>query len=351
MARTPFAFSPSRAHAQVIRRVRPARRYDGGDLRAWQRRLRTRLRRLLGLRRMPPRRAPLRLRRLWTRRFDFATVEKLVFRSEPGADVPAYLCLPHDAPRPLPVFICLQGHTSGMHLSIGVDAKSERRAIPIDGDRDFAVGCARRGIAALCLEQRSFGERAEREQKQTCPHNTCHDAAMHALMLGRTLAGERVYDVIRAIELLRQRPDLDTRRLGIMGNSGGGLISILAGALIPSIRFMIPSCALCTYRDSILSIYHCADNYIPGLYLEAEMADVLGLFAPRAVVVVNGRTDPIFPIAGARRAFRDLKRIYQAADAPDRCTHVIGPDGHRFYADLAWPRMLTMMRHGGANHA
>ena len=42
----------------------------------------------------------------------------------------------------------------------------------------------------------SFGERGERRQEQVSPH-PCHDAAMHSLMLGRTLLGERVYDVDR----------------------------------------------------------------------------------------------------------------------------------------------------------
>jgi pimeloyl-ACP methyl ester carboxylesterase len=82
------------------------------------------------------------------------------------------------------------------------------------------------------------------------------------------------------------------------------------------------------------------DNYIPGLLNYAEMPDIMGLFAPKPVVIVAGKEDPIFPIASARRAFRDLQGIYEASGAKDRCHLVVGKGGHRFYADDAWPVML-----------
>ena len=74
------------------------------------------------------------------------------------------------------------------------------------------------------------------------------------------------------------------------------------------------------------------------------MADVMGLFAPRPVVIVAGTDDEIFPVAATRRQFRQLKAIYKAAGAADRCQLVVGPEGHRFYADLAWPKMLRQMK-------
>ena len=102
----------------------------------------------------------------------------------------------------------------------------------------------------------------------------------------------------------------------------------------------MPAAYFCTSRDSVMSIYHCADNYVPGLLKYADMADVMGLFAPRPVVIVAGQDDEIFPIGGTREEFRRLKEIYRAAGAEDRCRLVVGEGGHRFYADLAWPAML-----------
>lgn len=337
--------SPSIVHRRLMKETPPRLAYAGGDVKAWQRKLRRRLAQLMGYDRMPAERCPLRPRKLWWRGHELGTIEKIAFTTEPGSDTVAYFCLPHQPiANPPPVFICLQGHTSGMHHSIGETAEGEPWPPDTEGDRDFALGCMRNGVAALCIEQRGFGERRETRQKEIQQgRTTCQEAAMHALMLGRTLVAERVYDVDRGIDYLLTRPEVDHDRIGVMGNSGGGLISVLSAALLPRIKYAIPSCGFATYASSIMSIYHCVDNYIPSLLLEAEMGDVLGLAAPKPVVVVAGKTDPIFPIKGVREAFRQTRRIYEAADAGDRCTLVVGPGGHRFYADMAWPKMLKLM--------
>jgi len=92
-----------------------------------------------------------------------------------------------------------------------------------------------------------------------------------------------------------------------------------------------------------MSIFHCACNYVPGLYQVAEMSDVMGLFAPRPVVIVAGKKDEIFPIGAVRSSFKKLKRIYRAAGAESRCHLVVGGEGHQFYAALAWPIALKQL--------
>ena len=338
VSRKRLHLSPSVYHRYLMDNTPRELAYDGGDVRAWQRRLRRKLRELVGA--MPKERAPLNVRSLWKRQHKLGVIEKIAFTSEPFADVFAYVCLPRNAKPPYPTFICLQGHSGGMYNSIAMDFKTNTKPIKVEGDRDFALGCMSHGIAALCIEQRSFGERQELVQKHISPHG-CHDATMHALMLGRTLIGERVCDVDRGIDYLKTRRDIDFKRLGVMGNSGGGTISMFSAALLPRLKFAMPSCYFCTFRASIMSIHHCADNYVPHLYNYAEMADVMGLFAPKPVVIVAGKTDEIFPIKAVRKAFRDLKTIYRAAGAEDRCHLVVGDGGHRFYAEQAWRRMLT----------
>ena len=315
----------------------------GADVPAFQTALRGALRRLVGWERLPEARAPLEVTRIWTREHPLGSIEKVVFTSEPGADVPAYVCLPRGGRAPHRFVICLQGHTSGMHNSIAVAADDETRPIEVEGGRDLAIGCLENGFAALCIEQRSLGERAERRQPRTNLYNPCHDAAMRALMLGRTLLGERVYDVDRALDYLASRGDADMDAIGIMGNSGGGTVAMWSAALLDRISFLIASCCFSTFRDSIMSIYHCTDNYVPGLYPIADMPDVLGLFAPRPVVVVSGREDPIFPHEGTARAFEALRAIYTAAGAPDRCRWVAGDGGHRFYPAQAWPVVIDVV--------
>lgn len=329
--------SPSVHHRHLMDSMERPLSYEGGDFKAWQGKLRRKLRQLIGD--MPKERTPLKPRTLWKRDHELGTIEKVAFTCEPYSDAIAFVCLPKDAEPPYRFAICLQGHSTGAHNSIALDRDTNTEPIEVAGDRDFGLGCMRRGLAALCIEQRSFGERGEKAQEKTAEQQ-CHDAVCQALKLGRTLAGERVWDVDRGIDYLEERGDADMKRIGLMGNSGGGTITIYASALLPRIAYAMPSCSFCTYRDSIMSIYHCADNYIPGLLAFAESADVVGLIAPRPLVVVSGKSDPIFPIGPARKAFRQVERIYEAAGAADRCHHVVGPEGHRFYADLAWGKML-----------
>lgn len=329
--------SPSVYHRYLMDQTSPSMAFDGGDLRLWQAGLRDKVISLIGL--PEGERVPLKPRSLWKRNHSLGTIEKIVFTSEPYADVLAYVCIPQKAQKPYPFFICLQGHSSGAHNSIAVDRDDNSVAIDVEGDKDFGLGCMARGVAALCIEQRSFGERRERHQDRTSPHG-CQDAVMHALLLGRTLVGERVFDVDRGLDYLETRDDVDWSRIGVVGVSGGGTTSLFSAAVLDRIKFAMPAAYFCTSRDSVMSIYHCADNYVPGLLKYADMADVMGLFAPRPVVIVAGQDDEIFLIGGTREEFQRLKEIYRAAGAEDRCRLVVGEGGHRFYADLAWPVML-----------
>lgn len=233
--------------------------------------------------------------------------------------------------------ICLQGHTTGMHISLGRGKYKEDKE-SIAGDRDFAIQAVRQGYAALVMEQRCFGERQSPNHKnrigyiQACDHDT-----EIALLLGRTMVGERVWDVSRAIDSLGEFPEIDINRIACMGDSGGGTITYYIACYDKRIKAAMPSCSFCTLQHSIGSIDHCVDNYIPGILQYFELADLAGLIAPRPLIIVNGATDEIFPIKYGRKAFKVVKEIYKMAGVPGNCAHVIGPGGHRFHADLAWP--------------
>ena len=115
---------------------------------------------------------------------------------------------------------------------------------------------------------------------------------------------------------------------------------MFAGAVLPRLTHILPSCSFSTFADSIGAMYHCSCNYVPGLLLYGESADVLGLIAPRPLVIVSGNADEIFPLEPAIRQLARLREIYAAAGAPGHCRHVIASGGHRFYAEDSWKAML-----------
>lgn len=345
MSEKEFNFSPYDCHRHIMDNMEQKLAFKGGDVDAWQKELGAKVKELLGWN--PEERVDLNVRSLWKQDHDLGTIEKIVFTSEPFADVTAYMCLPGNIEPPYTTLICVQGHSTGMHNSIGRDIDDETKPIEIAGDRDFAIGCLKNGTASLCIEQRAFGYREEKTLKAKMANNRCWDATMHALMLGRTLIGERVYDIDRGIDYLLTRDDVDPDRIGVMGNSGGGTASVFSAAVLDRLAFAMPSCYFCTFRDSIMSIGHCMDNYIPHLLQYAEMGDVLGLFAPRPLVVVAGEKDEIFPVHAVKSEFQRLKEIYKAAGAEDKCHLVIGAEGHRFYADDAWPVLTKVLENLG----
>jgi len=255
------------------------------------------------------------------------------FESEPGLFVPCHLLLPKNYTGKLPVIIGMQGHATGMHISLGRAIYEGDEEDIKGGDRDFALQAVARGYAAVAMEQRGFGElQPTAGVKYRCLH-----VAAGAAELGRTLIGERISDVSRLIDALAAFEMLDLDRIGVMGNSGGGTTTYHAACIDKRIKVAMPSCAFCTFAGSIMAMRHCACNYIPGIMKWFEQPDEAIMIAPRPLVIVSGRKDGIFPIDHVLSAFEKVKAIYAAAGAPDNCKLVIGEEGHRFYAAQAWP--------------
>ncbi|MGD2175081.1 MAG: alpha/beta hydrolase family protein, partial [Candidatus Brocadiaceae bacterium] len=213
--------SPSEYHLNLMRETPRELAWRGGDFATWQRRLRRRLEELIGG--FPDSRAPLEVEEIEKEEADDYTRIRIIFAAEECADVPAHLLVPRGRKPPLPAMICLQGHSPGMHISIG-KPRDEHDEESIAGDRDYAIQAVHNGFVALAMEQRCFGERTETQQKHRWEH-TCLDAVFHSLILGRTVVGERVWDVMRAIDLLQEQPEVDASRIACMGNSGGGTVT------------------------------------------------------------------------------------------------------------------------------
>jgi dienelactone hydrolase len=313
----------------------PALAYRSGlEVGKWQAELGARLRAILGL----PTAASGALAPRAERHRETAdyTMDRIRFTAEPGEDVPGWLLKPKGVKAPLPVMICLQGHSPGMHISIG-EARNDAERRSIAGGRDLALQALRNGWAALVIEQRAFGERAR-------PRVTCNDAALFARHRGRPLTGQRVFDVMRTIDFVATQPDLDSGRIGCVGNSTGGTVSFYAACVEPRIALAVVSCSFCTYEDSWLSIPHCACGYLPGIVPVADMPDLAGLIAPRRLLIVAGREDNLARVAGVERGYRHAREIFAAAGVPNRVRLVIGEGGHQFYPQETWPVIAEMTR-------
>ncbi len=139
--------------------IKPDMSYPGKDLDAWKVGAREKLRALLGMDQFEKVAPELEI--VYEKKVEGATEIRFTFRSEDGYRVPCHLFLPDGVENP-PVIICLQGHSKGMHISMGRPKYLNDTKSIEGGDRDFCVRTVKEGFAAIAMEQRSFGEGGHR---------------------------------------------------------------------------------------------------------------------------------------------------------------------------------------------
>ena len=270
-----MSLNPRVSMEKRMAEVCPDARYAGGDVKAWQEMARAELARLVGY---EGEKTSANYRVDWVREEEAFTETRFFYDTEPNVTGIGHILIPRTVTDKAPLIICLQGHTTGMHISTGhARFKGDEEDIS-SGDRDFARQIVARGQIALALEQRGFGER-------------------------------------------------------------GGTTAIYAAALDDRIAAAMPSCALAGFRASIGTIRHCICNYVPDIMNHFDMGDIVAIAAPKPYVVVNGQFDSIFPLDSANAQFEIAQNVYRLLGAEDKLRHVVGPEGHRFYASLGWPAL------------
>src|SRR4029079_14579923 len=125
--------------------------------------------------------------------------------------------------------------------------------------------------------------------------------------------------------------------VGCMGISGGGTATLFAAALKPRVRVAMVSGYLNTFRDSVGSLAHCVDNYVPGILNWAEMHDLAGLIAPRPLFAESGERDRIFPVAASIASVAAVRNIYRVFGADEFLEHEVFPDEHAFWGRRGIP--------------
>lgn len=314
----------------LMQTVKPCMPYEG-NYGEWQKKARAKLAELLGMDRFV--KVDPKTEIEFEKKIEGATEIRFTFQSEKGYRVPCHLLLPDRVKKP-PLMIGLQGHSKGMHISLGRPKYDGDEQTISGGDRDFCVRAVKEGYAALALEQRNFGECGGTPEGPQCTYS-----ALTALLMGRTTIGERVWDIARLIDVLEGEfaDKIDVTKICCMGNSGGGTATAYVAALEPRVVLAMPSCAMCTYKDSIGAMPHCACNFVPHIPEWFDMGDLMALAYPKYFIQVSGKEDPIFPITGAIEVFEQGKKAYAEMGSANKVALVQGNGGHRFYADDAWP--------------
>ncbi len=322
---------------ETLKNSKPILEFDENrDFNKWRADVREKLADLLGL---PLPKCDAEIEMEHTKEYSEYTEYKFKVQTEPGYFVPCYLLIPANTTKPLPLTVCLSGHGGGMHVAAGI-AKTEEDKKALESWRHRAMGprSVKEGRCALIIEARNFGE-SSLEGYGT----SCTEAAKIAILMGRTVIGERVWDAMRILDAVGEKFDeIDMTDIVCTGNSGGGTATYYLACMDERITAAAPSCSICTYEESIAAMEHCMCNHIPSIRKYFEMGDLAGLIAPRKLVVAAGKEDTIFPISGTEKTFETIKKIYKKAGAENNCALVIGDGGHLNYADHIWEKLHSM---------
>lgn len=215
---------------------------------------------------------------------------------------------------------------------------------------------AEAGFIGVAIDGRYHGARAK--QAGTADYNT---AIFRAYQTGHEhpFFFDTAWDVIRLIDYLQTRDDVDPARIGLIGFSKGGIEAYLAAAADPRIAVVVPCIGVQSFRwaidhgtwgsriETIQSAFDLAarearvdapdaafvrafyDRVAPGIYGEFDGPAMLPLIAPRPLLVINGENDARTPLPGLRECTEPTRAVYRSLGAEEKFVLLVQPKtGH-----------------------
>ncbi len=276
----------------------------------WQNELRLRLLRLLKMDDLVSKETltPLHPKTLSAEKREKYVFREMEINSTPGRRIKIVLTLPTNREGPFPAVVVISGHGGTRHTCY----ESAR------GYSRFAHVLAEAGYVTIST--------------RVSQHETSEK--------GRSLMGERLWDLMRCVDFLTSLEEVDSQRIGCGGNSLGGEMAMWLGAMDERVRATVSSGFL-TKMDQ-MERNHCMCWKFPGLRELADFADVYSLAAPRALLCQNGLKEPPsqFPVSIAREAMKEIELIYKDFEQPGNLGFVAHTGGHAM--DL--PSLVTFFQ-------
>ena len=292
------------------------------------------------------------------------------FRMEtlPRVYMPFYMLVPEgaSAQKPCRAMIAIPAHGANKDTVAGVPAgRAVREKLARSPKEAYGLALVKRGYVALCPDPPGYGERTEplsgeakafapssleTTDKETVPGTvdgedapgddslgcSCKDLAQTAEAFGLSLTALEIWDVMRLADFSVQREEIDGKRIGCMGFSGGGQYAMWLAAMDDRMQAAVVSGYVHGYYDSILDVHLCPCNYAPRLWRLGDISDICSLIAPRPLFVENGLDDPLNGyrgIAGPGEQVDRIREAYRLYGQEERLAHVTPEGGHQWYGE------------------
>ena len=269
-----------------------------------------------------PEKTPLNARITGVAEREVYRIEKIIFESRPGLLVTGNLYVPKDRTVPLPGVIGLCGHSD--------NGKAQ------DVYQSFSQGLARLGYVVFIIDPIGQGERlqypgAQLKSRIGVGVREHLLAGNQQFLVGEFFGAWRAWDGIRALDYLLTRPEVDPRRVGVTGNSGGGTMTTWLCGLDPRWTMAAPSCFVTTFRRNLENEEAADTEQCPprALALGLDHEDFIAVLAPKPVILLAKERD-FFDIRGTEEAFTRLKQLYRLLGAEENIAMFAGPTAHGY---------------------
>jgi dienelactone hydrolase len=291
-----------------------------------------------------PKRTPLNLRVTAEETCDGYTRQNVLFESRPGYLVSACLYIP-DGEGKVPCVLGPCGHLG--------DGKAG------EAYQTFCIGLVKQGYMVIMADPVSQGERWQYAEEQPgkfwggkgccCEHNVMGKPLR---LIGDHFGAWRVWDKMRALDVLLRHPRADKTRVGVTGNSGGGTLSSYLFALDKRLTMAAPGCYITTFLHNLEnSLPADAEQMIPNMLAQGlEMGDFLLAAAPKPVIILSQKYD-FFDVRGAEEAYHQCRHIYRLLGKETNVQWFIGPSQHGYSLPLREAMYRFFNRHAGVKGA
>lgn len=160
--------------------------------------------------------------------------------------------------------------------------------------------------------------------------------AKYCDILGTSMAGVVASEDRIAAAYLASRDDVLPGGIGCIGFSGGGARSSYLTATSDYVSAASVNGMMCSYSELLdhLIAPHTGIFYPPGLSSEFDWPEIAASSAPRALLVQNGKEDPMFTPKGMQISDDLIKSLYAAVGAPDQYQGKFYDVGHEFTAEM-----------------
>jgi len=235
--------------------------------------------------------------------------------------------------RKCPAILCSHGHGPfGKEPVMGNDSSPELRSQISLMNYNYGHQMAKAGFITYAIDWIGFGERGDNNKPNhrfQQGRDWCNLYYLHATMLGMTSISINVTHGKAATDFICSLPQVDADKLGVMGLSGGGTMTLWMSLCDERFKATEIIC----YSDlwahfGIRDINYCGMQIAPGLYKLVDLPELQGLLAPRPLLVDIGANDSCFKVDTAMECFKKLGRIYAAADASKNLELDLFPGGH-----------------------